>query len=393
MDDGIYMDYSAGKPLEARCLEAMRPYFLKHFGNPSSLHLFGGEPRQALQRAREQVAQLIGARLPEEILFTSGATESSNLAIKGVALRARGKNHVITSEIEHVSVLNICKFLENQGFKITHLPVDRFGMVDLERLTAEVRDETILITLQYANNEIGTLQPIAEVGELARSRGIYFHVDAVAAVGQVPIDVEREKIDLLSFSANDLYGPKGVGALYVRKGTRVIPVMQGGGQEFGLRSGTEDIPGIVGLGVAAEMAREELEGEAQRLSRLRDKLIEGVTGRIRNSYLNGHPTRRLSNNAHFRFDYIEGESLILSLSMLGVAAATGSACTSKTLEPSRTLLRIGLTEEQAHGSLLFALGKSSTEAEVDYILDHLPKVVDRLRAMSPFTPKEYFSGR
>lgn len=390
MERSVYMDHGAGKPLDPRCLGAMTPYFLDHFGNPSSLHAFREKPGKALEEAREKVALLIGAQHPEEIIFTSSATESNNLAIKGVALRARKKNpHIITSDIDHVSVLNVCKDMDKQGFSISYLPVDRFGRVDPERLREEIREETVLVTILYASNEIGTIQPIGELGSVARSRGAYFHVDAVAALGQVPVDVERENIDLLTLSSNDLYGPKGMGALYVRKGTKVIPMIQGGGQEAGLRSGTENLPGIVGLGVAADIGREELESERKRLTELRDRMIQTVKERVRNVYLNGHPTQRLPNNLNFRFDYIEGESLVLGLNFVGISAATGSACTSKTLEPSRTLLKIGLTEVQAHGSLLLTLGRSNKPEDVDYVAEHLPKVVERLRAMSPMTPSDY----
>ena len=390
MERRVYMDYSAGKPLDFRCLEAMTPYFMEHFGNPSSLHAFREEPYEALGKAREKVARLIGAQHPEEIIFTSNATESNNLAIKGAALRARKQNpHIITSEIEHVSVLNAGKELTKQGFSVTHLPVNNYGLIDPERLREEIREETVLITILYANNEIGTIQPIRELGSIARSREVCFHVDALAALGQIPIDVEQENIDLMTISSNDLYGPKGMGALYIRKGIKVIPAIQGGGQESGLRSGTENLPGIVGLGVAAEIAQKELEGEAKRLTGLRDQLIRTLIEKVRNSYLNGHPTQRLPNNLNLRFDYIEGESLVLNLNFLGIAAATGSACTSKTLEPSRTLLRIGLTEVQAHGSLLLTLGKSNTQEDIDYAAEHISNVVERLRAMSPITPRDY----
>ena len=386
----IYMDYSAGKPVDTRCLEAMGPYNQEIFGNPSSVHLYGREAKEALEKAREQVAKLVGATKAKEIIFTSGGTESSNLAIRGVAGRARKKgNHIITSDIEHVSVLNTCKSLEKEGYQITYLPVDRSGFVDPDSLRQAITPETILITIIYANNEIGTIQPIKELGAIARAHNICFHVDGVAAIGQVPIQVEEENIDLLSISSNDIYGPKGMGALYIREGTRIVPVSFGGGQEYGLRSGSENLPGIVGMGKAAEIAREELDRKAKHLIALRDNLIAGITSRVKESYLNGHPTKRLPNNINLRFSYIEGESLILSLDMMGVSAATGSACTSKTLEPSRTLLSIGLSEVDAHGSLVLTLGKATTEEEIDYVLEVLPGIVERLRSMSPLTPKEY----
>ena len=383
------MDHAAGMPVDRRVFEAMKPYFTENYGNPSSSHSFGASARNALIESREKVARLIGAEKPKEIIFTSGGTESNNLAIKGVAYRNKDKgNHIITTTIEHISVINICKHLQKQGFEITYIPVNKQGMVDPERLKDAITDKTILISVMYANGEIGTIQPIKEIGKIAHENQIYFHVDAVAAAGKVPINVEEENIDLLSISSNDMYGPKGMGALYIKKGTRIQPVIQGGGQERGLRSGTENISGIVGMGKAAEIAQKEMEGEGKRLSQLRDKLIKGVLETIKRSYLNGHPTRRLPNNANLRFSYIEGESLILGLDMLGIQVSSGSACTSKTLEPSHVLLAIGLAHEEAHGSLVFTLGKQNSEEDVDYVLEVLPGVVKRLRAMSPLTPKE-----
>jgi cysteine desulfurase len=333
---------------------------------------------------------LIGAAKSKEIIFTSGGTESNNLAIRGIAARARKKgNHIITSDIEHVSVLNACKSLEKEGYQVTYLPVDKYGFVPLERLKEAITPETTLITIMYANNEIGTIQPIKEIGAIARAQNIYFHVDGVAAIGEVPIHVEEENIDLLSISSNEIYGPKGADALYIRGGTRIIPVNFGGGQEYGLRSGSENLPSIVGMGKAVEIAREELNSTPQRLVALRDKLIAGITNKVRKAYLNGHPTKRLPNNINLRFSYIEGESLILSLDMVGIAAATGSACTSKTLEPSRTLLSIGLSDVEAHGSLVLTIGKGTTEEDIDYVLEVLPGIVERFRTMSPLTPKEY----
>jgi len=334
--------------------------------------------------SREKVARLVGAEKPEEIIFTSGGTESNNLAIKGVVYRNKEKgNHIITTTIEHISVINICKRLQKQGFEITYVPVNKQGMVDADKIKEEITDATILISVIYANGEIGTIQPIREIGKIAHENQIYFHVDAVAAAGKVPINVEEENINLLSISSNDMYGPKGMGALYIKKGTRIQPVTQGGGQERGLRSGTENIPGIVGIGKAAEIAQEEMLAEGIRLSQLRNKLIKGVLDTIERSYLNGHPTKRLPNNANLRFSYIEGESLILGLDMLGIQVSSGSACTSKTLEPSHVLLAIGLPHEEAHGSLVFTMGKQNSEEDVNYVLEMLPSVVKRLRAMSP----------
>jgi len=383
------MDHGAGMPLDSRVFEAMKPYFLEDYGNPSSSHSFGNSARNAIAASREKVAQLVAAEKPLEVIFTSGGTESNNLAIKGVAYRNREKgNHIITTAIEHISVMNICKFLQKQGFEVSYVPVDKQGVVDLEKLEAAINDKTILISVMYANGEIGTIQPIREIGKVAHENQVIFHVDAVAAAGKVPINVKEENIDLLSISSNDMYGPKGVGALYIKKGTKVQPIIQGGGQERGLRSGTENVPGIVGMGKAAEIAKRGMEAEGERLTQLRDKLIKGVLDKIDYSFLNGHPTERLPGNANLRFSYIEGESLILGLDMLGVQVSSGSACTSKTLEPSHVLLAIGLAHEEAHGSLVFTMGKQNSEEDVDYVLEVLPDVVKRLRALSPLTPKE-----
>jgi cysteine desulfurase len=385
----IYMDCGAGVPIDSRVLEAMKPYFIQTFGNPSSVHSMGQEAKKAVEEARKRVADLIGAETKDEIVFTSGATESNNLAIKGNAYRNKSKgNHLITSTIEHMSVINAFKYLQKEGFQTTFVPVDKYGIIDVEALKKAMTDQTILISVMYANGEIGTIEPIKEIGEIAHEKGISFHVDAVAAEGQVPISVTDEHIDLLTLSSNDLYGPKGVGALYIKSGTRIQPIIQGGGQEKGLRSGTEDVAGIVGMGKAAEVALKEMLSESLRLSRLRDRLINGVLEKIPHSFLNGHPTRRLPNNANLRFSYIEGESLILSLDMEGVYVSSGSACTSKTLEPSHVLLNIGLAHEEAHGSLLFTLGRQTTEEDAKYVVEILPGIVKRLRMISPLTPKE-----
>jgi cysteine desulfurase len=383
------MDHGAGMPLDSRVFEAMKPYFMEDYGNPSSSHSFGNSARNAIAASREKVAQLVAAEKPQEVIFTSGGTESNNLAIKGFAYRNREKgNHIITTAIEHISVINICKFLQKQGCEVSYVPVDKQGVVDLEKLEATINDRTILISVMYANGEIGTIQPISEIGKLAQESSVIFHVDAVAAAGKVPINVKEENIDLLSISSNDMYGPKGVGALYIKTGIKVQPIIQGGGQERGLRSGTENIPGIVGMGEVAELARKEMKSEGKRLTRLRDKLIKGVLDKINYSFLNGHPTERLPDNANLRFSYIEGESLILGLDMYGVQVSSGSACTSKTLEPSHVLLAIGLAHEEAHGSLVFTMGKQNAEEDVDYVLEVLPDVVKRLRTLSPLTPKE-----
>jgi cysteine desulfurase len=378
----------SGMPVDKRVLEVMKPYFDTHYGNPSSPHGFGNETRLAIEEARSKVAALIGGET-KEILFTSGGTESNNLAIKGVAYRNKNKgNHIITSSIEHMSVINPCKDLSKQGFPITYLPVDQYGTVDIEALKDAFTDKTILVSIMYANNEIGTIEPISEISEIVHDKGGFLHVDAVAAAGQILINVQEDDIDLLSLSSNDLYGPRGVGALYVKTGTRIQPITQGGGQERGIRSGTENVTGIVGMGTAAELAKNEIPTEAARLTRLRDRFIQDLLARIPESYLNGHPKKRLPNNVNVRFSYIEGESLLLSLDMEGVAASSGSACTSKTLEPSHVLLATGLKHEEAHGSLLFTLGRQNTDEDVTQVAELLPGIVKRLRAISPLTPKE-----
>jgi len=385
----VYMDHTAGKPVDARVIEAMLPYMKSAYGNPASLHSFGEEPRKALDEARAQVATLINAERKETIVFTSGATESNNMAIKGVAYRNKDRGtHIVTSSIEHMSVINPCKFLKTRGFEATFLPVDNYGIVSLDALGKALTEKTILASIMYANGEIGTIQPIEEISKIVHKKNIYFHVDVTAANGQIPIDVRKEGIDLLTLSSNDMYGPKGIGAIYMKDGTRLEPLLHGGGQERGLRSGTENIAGIVGFGKAAELAKAEMKTESQRLVKMRDRLIKGLLDSIPYSFLNGHPTRRLPDNAAVRFSFIEGESMLLSLDMLGVGASSGSACTAKTLEPSHVLMAIGLKHEEAHGSLLFTLGRQNTEEEVDYVVSIMPAIVKRLRMISPLTPKE-----
>jgi cysteine desulfurase len=353
------MDHVAGTPVDPRVFETMKKYFLENYGNPFSVHSFGLNSRNAIREAREKVAQLIGAKKVEEVVFTSGGTESNN-----------------------------CKHLQKKGFEITYIPVNKEGLVNPKKIEETINDRTILISVSYANSEIGTIQPIREIGKITREKQIYLHVDAVAATGKMPVNVIEENIDLLTISSNDIYGPKGVGALYIKRGTKIQPVVQGGGQERGIRSGTENVPGIVGIGRAAEIAQKEMFIEGKRLSQLRDKLIKGVLNKIDHSYLNGHPTRRIPNNANLRFSYIEGEALILGLDMYGIKVSSGSACTSKTLEASHVLRAIGLTHEEAHGSLVFTMGKQNSDEDVEYILEVLPSVVKRLRMMSPLTPKE-----
>jgi len=335
------------------------------------------------------IAHLVNAREPEEIIFTSGATEANNLAIIGYALRNKQKGkHVIISEVEHISILNIAKYLRKNGFEVSTVPVDYTGTVRLDKLEERIRADTILISIQHANNEIGTIQPVMSIGNIARENNIVFHVDAVASEGQIPIDVQRDFMDMLTISSNDIYGPRGVGALYVRKGVLLNPLIIGGGQERGLRSGTEDVAAIVGFAKAAELTLQYMPEESKRLRRLRDKAIKTVLETVPRSYLNGHPTNRLPNNAHFRFDFIEGESMLLSFKERGIAVSTGSACSSQTLEPSHTLMSLGLLHEEAHGSLEITMGRYTREADVDRFVEALPGIVKRLRDISPLTKEE-----
>ena len=379
----VYADYQSAKPVDPRVVEAMLPYFTQKFGNAASLHAVGDTATAALEEARARVAAFFGAK-PGEIVFTGGATEASNLGIVGYALRNRRKgDHVIISEAEHISILNIAKYLERNGFRVTHLPIDLYGRVSPRKLRARITDETILVSVQWASSEIGTLQPIAEIAEMLAGTGIALHSDAVAAEGLVPIDTAAVPVDLLSLSSNDLYGPRGLGALYVRSGVQVAPVLLGGGQERGLRSGSEDLASIVGMATAADILGAEMGGEVARLRAIRDRLVKRVLAEIPDSHLNGHPDERLPNNAHLRFDGIEGEAMVLSLRDLGIAAATGSACSSKTLEPSHTLLACGLLHEEAHGSLEFTFGRWSRSDDVDRIMAALPGVIARLRTLSP----------
>jgi len=379
----IYLDHSATTPVRTEVATAVMEYMTGKYGNPSSVHSFGREAKAALEKARGQVAALINAQ-PEEIIFTSGGTESDNLAIIGVA-RAnaiRGK-HIITSAIEHHAVLDTCKALEKEGFRVTYLPVDAYGQISLADLEAAITDDTILISIMHVNNEVGTIQPIAEIGRIARERGVLFHTDAVQSLGKIPVDVKAQNIDLLSGSGHKIYGPKGTGFLYMRKGVRLKNLVHGGGQERKKRSGTENLPGIVGLGVAAELAAAEMETEMKRLAALRDRLIKGLQEKIPHVRLNGHPTERIATNANLSFEYVEGESLLLSLDLKGIAASSGSACTSGSLEPSHVLTAMGLCHELAHGSVRFTLGKDNTEEDIDYVLEVMPPIVERLRVMSP----------
>ncbi len=360
----VYADYQSAKPVDPRVVEAMLPYLTEKFGNAASLHGVGDVATEALEEARGRVAAFFGAE-PREIVFTGGATEASNLAIVGYALRNRRKgDHVIISEAEHISVLNIAKYLEKQGFRVTRVPIDLHGRVTAKKLRARISDETILVSLLWASNEIGTVQPIAEIAEMLDGTGIALHSDAVAAEGLVPIDTTQVPVSLLSLSSNDIYGPRGLGALYVRQGVQVAPVLLGGGQERGLRSGSEDLASIAGFAAAADIMAAEMPAEVERVRAIRDKLVERVLAEIPDSHLNGHPEQRLPNNAHFRFDGVEGEAMILSLRDAGIAASTGSACSSKTLEPSHTLISCGLLHEEAHGSLEFTFGRWSRMEDV-----------------------------
>jgi cysteine desulfurase len=384
----VYLDYQAAKPVDPRVFEAMKPYFTNEFGNPSSLHNLGYNATNSLDQARQKIAQFINAPNPDNIIFTSGATESNNLGIIGGALRNKKKgNHIIISEIEHISILNIGKYLERQGFRVSRVPVDRFGIINLAKLERLITDETILISISTASNEIGSIQPVEEIAEITKKKNIWFHSDAVASESTVPIDVQKVPFDLLSLSSNEIYGPRGVGALYLKKGVRVNPVLIGGGQERGMRSGSENMPGIIGFAKAAEIMKAEINKEAARLKKLRDKLIKGVL-KIPKSYLNGHAEKRTPHNANFRFDYIEGESLLLTLKDEKLEVATGSACSSKTLEPSHTLISCGLLHEEAHGSLLLTLGRFTKESDINRIIEVLPGVVRRLRILSPLTPPD-----
>ncbi|MCL5040341.1 MAG: cysteine desulfurase NifS [Firmicutes bacterium] len=379
----IYLDNAATTRVRPEVAEVMMTHLVEKYGNPSSVHSFGREARVAVEEARGQVAALIGAK-PEEIIFTSGGTEADNLALKGVARANRSKgNHIITTRIEHHAILHTAEALEKEGLEVTYLPVDQYGLVDPEEVRRSIKASTILISVMAANNEVGTVQPIREIGVIAREKGVYFHTDAVQAVGNIPIDVNADHIDLLSLSGHKIYGPKGVGVLYIRRGTRIQPIVHGGAHERNKRAGTENVPGIVGLSKAAELARIELKEHMDYLKGLRDRLISGLLS-IEDVQLNGHPERRLPGNVNVSVRYVEGEAMLLSLDLKGIAASSGSACTSGSLEPSHVLLAMGIPHEVAHGSLRFSLGKFNTQEDVDYVLEVLPEIVQRLRSMSPF---------
>lgn len=382
-DRFIYFDHAATTSVKPEVLEAMLPYFTEKFGNASSIYSLGRESKKAIEEARDKVSTAIGAQ-PKELFFTGSGTEADNWAIKGVAYANKAKgNHIITSAIEHPAVLHTCQMLESEGFEVTYLPVDKDGLLTPDQVRNAIKKETILITIMFANNEIGTIQPIAEIGKVAKEKGVYFHTDAVQAVGNIPIDVGNMNIDLLSLSSHKFYGPKGVGALYIRKGVKISSFVHGGHQERGRRASTENVPGIIGLGKAIEMATNNIDNYNKKLVALRDRTIQEISNRIPFIKLNGHPTHRLPGNVNFSFEFIEGESLLLMLDMKGIAASSGSACTSGSLDPSHVLLAIGLPHEIAHGSLRISLGDENTDEDVDYLLEVLPMIVGRLREMSP----------
>lgn len=383
----VYLDNTAATPLDPRVLEAMLPYFQEKFGNPTSLHTRGEQAKAAIETARAQTADLIGAE-PREIIFTGSGSEANNLAIKGlIAPLLKKGNHVIVSAIEHFSVLHAVKALEKEGAaEVTYLPVDKYGLVSPEDLRTAVRPETVLISIMLANNEVGTIEPIEELAPIAKEQGVVFHTDAVAAAGVIPVDVKTLGVDALSLAASSFYGPKGAAALYVRHGVRLKPLIDGGIQEQGRRAGTENVPAIVGLGAAAQLAKEEMAERGAHLIPLRERLISGLKRRIDHVVLNGHPTKRLPGNVHVGIEFIEGESMLIFLNMQGIAAASGSACTSRALKASHVLRAMGVPHEKVHGSLLFSLGRDTSEADIDYVIEVLPPIVERLRMMSPLTP-------
>lgn len=383
----IYLDHAATTPVKAEVLEAMMPYFSSKFGNASSIYSIGRDSKKAVEEAREKVAKALGA-MPREIFFTGSGSEADNWAIKGVAYANKDKgNHIITTAIEHHAVLHTCQYLESDGFEVTYLPVDENGLVSPEQVRAAIKPNTILITIMFANNEIGTIQPIAEIGKIAKEKNVIFHTDAVQAVGNIPINVNELNVDLLSLSAHKFYGPKGVGALYIRKGVKITNFLHGGAQERGRRASTENVAGIVGLGKAIELATQNIEQYNNKLLALRDRTIEEITKKIPFVKLNGDRHKRLPGNVNFSFEFIEGESLLLMLDMKGIAASSGSACTSGSLDPSHVLLAIGLPHEIAHGSLRVTFGDENTQEDVDYLLEVLPLIVERLREMSPLYEK------
>ncbi len=381
----IYLDYAATTPVDKRVLKAMLPYFSDEFGNTMSFHDKGAQAEKAVEKARESIAKIIKAK-PEEIIFTSSATESNNLVLKGIAWGnfRRGK-HIIISSIEHDCVLNSTKWLESEGFKITPIPVDKKGFIDLNQLEKAIQKDTILVSIIHASNEIGTIQDIKTIGRICRERQVYFHTDASQSFGKIQINVEKDKIDLLTASSHKIYGPKGAALLYKRSGVQIAPLLHGGGHEHNLRSSTSNVPAIIGFAKAAQISINNLEKENRRLAKLRDKLIQGILGRIADTKLNGDPIKRLSNNVNITFSFIEGESLSLELNMFGIYVSTGSACSSRNLQPSHVLMALGHNAEDAHGSIRFSLGRWTKESDIDYVLKVLPGIVARLRKFSPFS--------
>jgi cysteine desulfurase len=378
----IYLDYAATTPTHPEVVNAMLPYFTDAFGNPSSTYYYGQEAKQAIEEARNKVAALIKAH-EDEVVFTSGGTEADNFAIKGVGFAKESKgNHIITSAIEHHAVLETCKFMETRGFTVTRLPVDSYGFISPDDVRKALTRQTILITIMHANNEVGTIEPITEISRIAREAGVYFHTDAVQTAGHIPIDVDELGVDLLSMSAHKLYGPKGTGSLFIRKGTRIAPLLHGGEQEKNRRASTENVPGIVGFGKAVELAQQELDEEGERLSRLRDHLITGILEQIDNACLNGHLTERLPNNVNMSFNFVEGESICMNLDLEGICASTGSACSSSSLEPSHVLLAMGSVPEQARSSLRLTSGKWTGQEDINRVLEVLPRIIFRLRSIS-----------
>ncbi|MFA5355392.1 MAG: cysteine desulfurase family protein [Candidatus Paceibacterota bacterium] len=378
----IYLDYAATTPVDPRVMKAMLPYFTEKFANPMSLHSFGQEAKLALEESRKKIADFMGA-LPKEIIFTSSATESNNLALKGIISAYKGK-HIIISPIEHPCVAETGEWLEKQGVLLDRLKVDKYGLIDLEDLKNKITKDTVLVSVIHASNEIGTVQPIEKIGKICKEKGVLFHTDASQSFGKMPFNLKKMDIDLLTASSHKMYGPKGIALLYVRDGVKIDPILHGGGQERGLRSSTSNVPSIVGFAKACEIAKKEMRRDNLRIGKLRDKLISRILKDIPGSHLNGHPAKRLVNNANVRFDFIEGESIIVQLDLLGIAASTGSACSSAKLEPSHVLMATGLKHQEAHGSLRISLGKWTRESEINYLLKVLPSVVGKLRRISPF---------
>ncbi|XOB40699.1 MAG: cysteine desulfurase NifS [Candidatus Nealsonbacteria bacterium] len=380
----IYLDYAATTPVDTRVVKTMMPYFYERFGNTMSLHGFGQKAKLALEESREEVAGLINAK-STEIIFTGSATESNNLVLKGIAFANKNKGrHIIISPIEHPCIMESARWLEKQGFEVSRLKVDKYGLIDLKEVKSLIRKDTVLVSVMHANNEIGTIEPIKEIGAICRKAKVYFHTDAAQSFGKIPINVNEMNIDLLTASSHKMYGPKGAACLFVKEGTRIEPLLHGGGHEFGLRSSTVNIAGIVGFAKACQICKKEMNRESKRLSGLRDKLISGILERIEHSFLNGHPKKRLPNNVNIAFSFIEGESMVIQLDLLGVAASTGSACSSIKLKPSHVLSAIGLKPHQIHGSLRLTLGRWTKQKEIDYVLKILPPIIKKLRKISPF---------